>query len=113
MKVKLRTFLTMKEATGGQSSIEVELNEGTIMSLLQDLGERFGEAFIGRVFEGEELSREVLVLLNGRNVFSLPDGLGTSLGDGDEVAIFPPISGGGKPSCQTQGRSMLRPYRQD
>ena len=110
MKVKVRTFLTMKEATRGRSSVEVEIDGGTILSLLQDLGDRFGEDFTSRIFEQGGLSQEVLVLVNGRNIFSLQDGLETSLGEGDEVAIFPPITGGvwGKRlPIPTLGRSMM------
>ena len=96
MKVKVRAFLTMKEVMGNQSSLELNLEEGTILSLLKDLGEKFGEEFIGRVFESgkEELSGQVLVLVNGRNYSNLPEGLETPLKEGDEVAIFPPIAGG-------------------
>lgn len=94
MIVKVKTFLTMKEATGGQSSIELELEEGTIFDFLGHLAERFGEGFTSRVFDQDELNENILLLVNGRNVFSLPDELNTSLQDGDEVAIFPPIAGG-------------------
>jgi molybdopterin synthase sulfur carrier subunit len=86
MKVEVRTFLTMKEATGGRSSLE----------LSSTVGERFGEDFVNRVFElGEEVhSRQVLVLVNGKNTSSLSEGLDTPLEEGDEIAIFPPIVGG-------------------
>lgn len=96
MKVTVKTFLMMKEATAGQSSLEVELDGGTIVDLLNDLGERFGEEFVRRVFEaeGRELSNQVLILVNGRHVSNLPQGLTTPLNEGDEVAIFPPIAGG-------------------
>jgi molybdopterin synthase sulfur carrier subunit len=96
MKVKVRAFLTMKDVIGGQSSLELDLEEGTILSILEDLGKRFGASFVNQVFEpsGRELSGQVLVLLNGRNYSNLPEGLNTPLQDGDEVAIFPPIAGG-------------------
>ena len=96
MKIKVRMFLTMKEATGGKSTLELELAHGTVISLLRDLGDRFGEDFISRVFEVEEggLSGDILVLINGRNISSLPEGLDFPLEDGMEIAIFPPMTGG-------------------
>lgn len=96
MKVRVKTFLTMKEATEGQSSFEVELNGGTIFDLLNHLGGRFGEDFVSRVFEaeGRELSNQVLLLVNGRQISNLPQKLDTPLEEGDELAIFPPIAGG-------------------
>lgn len=96
MKVKIRAFLTMKEAMGGLSSLELDLEKGTILSLLEVLGRKFGEKFDNQVFEPgmRELSGHVLVLVNGRNCSNLPDGLNSALEDGDELAIFPPIAGG-------------------
>jgi molybdopterin synthase sulfur carrier subunit len=84
----------MKEAIGGRSSLEIELEEGTVNYLLGVLSEKFGEEFTSRIFDEEELNGHILLLVNGRNVFSLPDELSTPLNDGDEVAIFPPIAGG-------------------
>lgn len=96
MKVKIRAFLTMKEAMGGLSSLELDIENGTIFSVLEDLGRKFGEKFDNQVFEPgmRELSGHVLVLVNGRNCSNLPDGLNSELEDGDELAIFPPIAGG-------------------
>lgn len=96
MKVRIKPFLTMKEIMGGQSSIELEIEGGTIMSLLIGLGKQFGESFTKQVFDSEmkELSGNVLVLVNGRNHTNLPQGLHTAIQDGDELAIFPPMAGG-------------------
>ncbi len=96
MKVKIRAFLTMKEAMGGLSSLELDIDNGTILSVLEGLVRKFGEDFESQVFEPgtRELSGHVLVLVNGRNCSNLPDGLNTALDDGDELSIFPPMAGG-------------------
>ena len=44
--------------------------------------------------ESQDLSQHIIVLVNGRHVSHLPNGLSTELNDGDEVALFPPIAGG-------------------
>lgn len=81
---------------GGQSSLDLDIEYGTILSVLDSLGRKFGENFNSQVFEPgmRELSGHVLVLVNGRNCSNLPDGLNTALMDGDELAIFPPMAGG-------------------
>jgi molybdopterin synthase sulfur carrier subunit len=46
------------------------------------------------IFTRQGLPRpELVIMVNGRNVAFL-EGLATSLHPGDEVAVFPPISGG-------------------
>jgi molybdopterin synthase sulfur carrier subunit len=45
------------------------------------------------VFSGAELSGEIIILVNGRNVRYL-QGLETPLAADDEVSIFPMVAGG-------------------
>lgn len=48
-----------------------------------------------RVLDGSgELEDHVNLLRNGSNVFTQEDGLKTELEEGDELALFPPVSGG-------------------
>ncbi|WP_336343800.1 ubiquitin-like small modifier protein 1 [Halalkalicoccus ordinarius] len=44
--------------------------------------------------EQGDLEEHVNLLRNGRNVFTQEEGLGTELEEGDELALFPPVSGG-------------------
>lgn len=44
--------------------------------------------------ENGDLESHINVLRNGTNVFTQEAGLDTELDDGDELALFPPVSGG-------------------
>ncbi|MFB1066040.1 ubiquitin-like small modifier protein 1 [Natrinema sp. H-ect4] len=47
-----------------------------------------------RVLEDGDLRSQINVLRNGTNVLVEEDGLETVLEEGDELALFPPVSGG-------------------
>lgn len=46
------------------------------------------------VYEGEEINRNLIVLLNKRDVNTLEMGLDTVVSEGDEVALLPHVQGG-------------------
>ena len=80
MKVSVRFFAWYRERTG-TSQTEVELPDGaTSDELLIRLRSEYASL---------SLSDSVLVAVNLEYVTS-----GTSLHDGDEVALIPPVSGG-------------------
>ncbi|ELY39577.1 MoaD family protein [Halalkalicoccus jeotgali B3] len=66
-----------------------------------------------RVLDGEgQLAEHINLLHNGSNVFIQGAGLDTELESGDELALFPPVSGGsgrrsGRP--RTRNRALRRP----
>lgn len=88
--VRVRMFATVREAAGES---EVELDASTLADLLERLRARFGRKMVAALGpRGSEQDR-VVVLVNGRNTGTAPlDGV--HLTDGDDVAVFPPVSGG-------------------
>jgi len=66
-----------------------------IWSLLLYLGERYGDALRVKLFtpDGEDITSEVNILLNGRNIHFL-QGKNTQLTEADTVSIFPLVAGG-------------------
>lgn len=92
MKVKVRFFAPFRELFGAYES-EVEL-EGTsdvqeLLNILCDSGERRDKIF-GQFGE----LRPYVMILKNRQPIQIFDGVGTKLKEGDEIAIFPPVSGG-------------------
>ena len=93
MKIEVHLVGVLQDALpGGEDIIEAE--EMTVSSLLDALVKRHG-AVAAKEFKCHEGLREGLSLLvNGRNVLSLPDKFQTKLQDGDEVIITVRVSGG-------------------
>ncbi|SNR54293.1 ubiquitin-like small modifier protein 1 [Halorubrum vacuolatum] len=46
-----------------------------------------------RVLDGDEIADHINLLRNGQNVYH-EEGMETTLAAGDELALFPPVSGG-------------------
>ena len=94
MTIAVKFFAGFREATGvGEISIPAVSNVG---ALLDELVGRFGEKLAGQLYhpKTKRLLETVNILVNGRGI-NLLKGLNTPLKNGDVVAIFPPVSGGG------------------
>ena len=84
MKVKVRYFARLREAAGqGEEGVELEGGASTLADLLAQLEAANHEV---RAFLAERL---VLLAVNGEYADR-----SRALEDGDEVALFPPVSGG-------------------
>lgn len=81
---------TIREAAGiSRAEMEAE----TVHELLLRLRERYGDRLFELIIRDNEIREDVVILVNGRNLLQLA-GLETPLNSDDEIAIFPPISGG-------------------
>ena len=89
--IQVEFFATIRELTG-EKEITVE-KTAAMGDLLRLLFQRYGAPLKEKIFDGEELSEDVTILVNGMHIAST-GGLETPLSDGDEVAIFPIVGGG-------------------
>ncbi|MHC1576287.1 MAG: ubiquitin-like small modifier protein 1 [Methanosarcinaceae archaeon] len=89
---KVKLFANLRETAG---ATEVIVSGDHISEILEDLVTEY-PALKELIFEDSdhtELRGYINVLINGDNVQHL-QGLETSVNAGDEIAIFPPVSGG-------------------
>lgn len=68
-------------------------NCGTVKELLQVLCRLYGKKLEEKIFNGDELSSEIIILVNGRHITHC-DGINTKLSEEDEISIFPVVAGG-------------------
>jgi molybdopterin synthase sulfur carrier subunit len=94
MQLKLKFFATFREAVGSKV-IHREFDDGsTVGDVLAALeGEYEGLDLL----EDGGLRPQINVLKNGREVLHMA-GPETPMTDGDTLAIFPPVAGGGRPA---------------
>lgn len=88
-----KLFADLAERAGGKR-IAVDVEPGDTVS--DALDALFGDHpdLRDRVMDGDEVRDDINVMRNGANVFVRENGLDTELEDGDELALFPPVSGG-------------------
>jgi len=87
--VTWRLFADLAEVAGGREHTVGVESDGTVGDALDALlADAAG--LRGRVFEGEALADDVNLMRNGSP--ASPD---DPVDDGDELALFPPVTGGG------------------
>ena len=88
-KIKVRLFANFREFAG---TGELELEGGTMGEILEKICKRF-HGLEELMFENGKLRPYVNIFLNGMDV-TRSGGLDYPVQAGDEIAIFPPVSGG-------------------
>lgn len=83
--VRVRLFASLREIAGASF---VEASGRTAGEIVDRLSERFGERFAG-------IARVGSIVVNGERADRA-----TVLAEGDEVAILPPVSGGGSTAAK-------------
>ena len=89
MKVKFFAYLRDYTKT---KVLEIEHYE-TLEELLRRLCDMFGDKLKKAMFDGDNLSKEIIIMVNGRHIAHL-DGIKTKLSNMDEISIFPVVAGG-------------------
>jgi molybdopterin synthase sulfur carrier subunit len=90
VRMKVSFHATVRDAAGTQ---EVEADASSVRELLEVLHRRFGTKFHSMLVKDGALREDVVILVNGQNI-SHTGGMDAKLEPGDDVAIFPPVSGG-------------------
>jgi hypothetical protein len=70
------------------------LQPWTIARFLERLDRKLGCRLKAQILSGGELREDIGILLNGRSVRILPEGLNTPLGDGDTLFFCVVVAGG-------------------
>ena len=89
--VTVRFFATIRQITGQKETAVVA---STLQDLLTQLATKHGIRFQQAVYGPQGVSKEAIILVNGRHLEHLPKGLETKLSPTDTVAIFPLVGGG-------------------
>jgi molybdopterin synthase sulfur carrier subunit len=87
--VSVRLFANLREIVGNPRLV---LEASTIREVLTTLRSEH-PALQTLLCEDGEVRPYITILINGKNMREM-EALATILSDGDEVAIFPPVSGG-------------------
>ncbi len=88
-KIKVRLFANFREIT---RTGELEIEGNTVRDILEGICRKY-PGLENILFKDGNLLPYVNIFLNGENVPG-SCGLYNSLEQGDEIAIFPPVSGG-------------------
>ena len=96
MKIRVKGYLNFRKVFRELGVTEIEISGGTLSGLFDVLPNILGEEFTDLIYDSatETVRRDIRILLNGRHIVHLSDGLGTELKEGDEIVFFPPIAGG-------------------
>ncbi len=92
MKVRVRFFARFRELLG--TDIAAEPPPGTVLApLIREIAGKKKDGY-DAIFDEHGAFREFVILMrNGKRV-EAADAEKTMIADGDEIAVFPPVSGG-------------------
>ena len=88
-----KLFAHLRDAAGGQR-IAVEVADGATVEQALDALVSDRPELADELFEDGELADHIRLLVDGEDPFVGGEGLETTIDDGTELALFPPVSGG-------------------
>jgi molybdopterin synthase sulfur carrier subunit len=92
MIIHIRAFAHFRDILG--KDLEVELKDGSMVEELLDNLCASHPRLKSTIFDESGKVREYVILMKNRKDLESLEGLKTTLSEGDEVAIFPPVAGG-------------------
>ncbi|RLI57963.1 MAG: hypothetical protein DRP09_01030 [Candidatus Thorarchaeota archaeon] len=94
LRIIFKPFGPIRRALG-KRIIEVDVVDSTtVRQVIDRVVGQSSDNLKRLVYEGEEINRNLIVLLNKRDVNTLEMGLDTVVSEGDEVALLPHVQGG-------------------
>ncbi len=96
MKIRVRFFTTLREITNKrEETLTLTDPKATVATVLKLLSEEYSKPFDDYVCDAKtgQVKGFLQFLINGKSTSTL-NGLETTLGDGDVLAILPPVGGG-------------------
>jgi molybdopterin synthase sulfur carrier subunit len=91
MSLKVLLFANYREIAGSKDVI-IDTSPSTVKEVVDHLTARF-PGLIPLIFQDGDLKRYVNILVDGVSIRDT-GGLSTPVSDGNEIKIFPPVSGG-------------------
>lgn len=92
MTVTVKLFANFREMVGERElSVQAEKVKEVLAHIREEHEELSSKIFTNQ--ENLELEEHVIIMVNGRKIEML-DGVETTLEDGDDVSILPPVAGG-------------------
>ncbi len=92
MIIHVRAFANFREILGKDLQVELK-DKSKIKDLLGSLCASH-QRMKSAIFDDSGVVREYVVLMKNRRDITSLEGLETTLSEGDEVAILPPVAGG-------------------
>ncbi|MFB6113481.1 MAG: ubiquitin-like small modifier protein 1 [Halodesulfurarchaeum sp.] len=78
----------------GEKRVTVQVEAGATVGDALDALVSIHPDLADRIYEDGDIAEHVNILRNGTNVFTAASGLDTPIEETDELAMFPPVSGG-------------------
>ena len=92
MKVKIRFFARFRELLG--TEVTDEPASGTVVAgLIREVATRNMEGY-NAIFDEHGKFREFVIIMRNGKRLEPADTEKTVVGDGDDIAVFPPVAGG-------------------